>query len=114
MPDNDKTPADVLREAAERVRTRGLHRGTYVNELDGSVCALGAIYDVRSDSEHLIELDSSTSAILAEQVLKRFINTQCGVPVGQIPRWNDRVVADGEEVAVTMEKAAAHWEETHA
>jgi hypothetical protein len=105
MPEN-ATPATVLRDAAGRIRTRGHHRGAFVAPDGGAVCAVGAIYDVR-DRDWLVHHASGSEAFEALLFLEEFVQEH-------IPLWNDRIAQGGEDVAATMEKCAAWWEETHA
>lgn len=114
-----ETPADRLREAAATVR-QGHCRGHMIDRW-GNRCAIGALTRVHIGDQEtpLRRLLDDPIAFDASVALAGYLET-AGVPacgcgrdlrVHTIAGWNDTIAADGEEVAATMEKAAAAYEE---
>ena len=105
---SEPTPADVLRDAATVVRTKGWCRGQ-LRSPDGRLCAEGAMHVAAA------RLGAGTHPI---SIALKSLATVAGQPYNPLKRqhpavvWNDEVAIDGEDVAVHMEKAAARWEET--
>ncbi len=100
----EATPADVLRDAAKVLRERGWcqHQSS---DNQGRVCAVGALWDVT-------ECMSGWADSKARKVLATFLGLHVSDDGSDgIPEWNDTIATDGEQVAQTMEKAAAAWEE---
>lgn len=103
---SDKTPADVLREAADVVRTKGWCRFTLTDK-EGRRCAAGAIFSAADTLGCSADRELAYDALFSTLPPGRGDNL-----VNCIADWNDRLALDGEDVAVHMEKAAIRWEET--
>jgi hypothetical protein len=116
-----ETPADRLRTAAGRVR-EGWTR-YQLRDASGDRCALGAICDVRRRTVGsfgvMTMLFADPIADAAVTALHAYLRAAADPPLPVIPDlrvdsiawWNDDPHTNGEEVAVTMEKAAAWIEE---
>lgn len=119
---SDKTPQDVLREAAEILQRDGWHQGSFYKEpLSGGVnadleasreapvCSLGAInravygyaYDGKSHVGYqALDAAKSNLTYWAEKLLMAQID---GHPV---PHWNDAPERTVEDVILTFKRAA--------
>lgn len=123
-----ETIADRLRMAAARLR-ENFGRGRLVDH-DGNQCALGAILDIRPPAvSQVAALTGLLPAIYSDQIADGAVTalhrhlvhmseagdmvrlSNDGFRIDAITTWNDTIVADGEEAAAVLEKAAARWEE---
>jgi hypothetical protein len=117
----DETPADRLRTAAGRVREGWTQY--QLRDAFGDRCALGAICDAQrratSSFGVMAMLSADPIADAAVTALHAYLCAAVDPPyrvfpdlrVDGIAWWNDDQSTNGEEVAVTMEKAAAWIEE---
>jgi hypothetical protein len=114
-----ETPADRLREAAERIRDH-YGRGRVIDRM-GRVCAIGALCQVEKGSRPLgtrIRLHRdpmATAALLAlnDYLVEQGARQPSGIgshPADVVAYWNDHAL-DGSVVASMMQKAAARLEE---
>lgn len=116
----NETPADRLRAAAAKVR-ENWGRGRLRTET-GGYCALGAICDARIGEPFVLALLlGDRTANQAVTALHEYLATagEVGGPwlmpsfrVEAVGKWNDYTAADAEQVAATLEKAAARLEES--
>jgi hypothetical protein len=103
------TAVDTLRTAADLIRERGHHRGDYVDQATGALCAVGAIWvavwgrpDLPTPDLGATLLEFNTAG-WAEDALSRWVWAY--TPYPNAPRWNDASTA--EEVIVGLLAAAA-------
>lgn len=122
------TAAELLRAGAQRIRTNGWIKFT-LGPAEGPNCARGAmvahvVANVSSDlspSRALLDTHDSVEALFkivytlippSQRGILQQLEPDIRACVG-VTMWNDEMAVDGEEVAQTMEKAAALWEETN-
>jgi hypothetical protein len=114
----EATPPGRLREAATYIRGHWTRRA--LSDPDGNVCAVGSIIGLRKSTKDgaMDLLDQDRLADEALTVLARYLyaHVDTGLDpdhyrVGLVATWNDGLAIDAEDVASTMEKAAAWWEE---
>ncbi len=115
------TPAGRLREAAVYVREHWTRR--QFSDGKGNVCAVGAIVGMREGQPNTAPrplLEADRLADMAVEALAEYLSANGGdysdphhFRVGIVSTWNDSYAIDAEDVASTMEKAAARWEEQH-
>lgn len=107
----DRTPAQVLREAADLIEQEGWGQGAYYNPQDGCFCAVGAIGQVATGTpSHGFWLNKGWSVA---EVLGDFIARQDGSPVNPV-EWNDKEGQTAENVVQTMRDAADLWDSQQA
>lgn len=105
--------AEILRRSAQVIRRRGLAKGK-AERADGSVCALGAIaVAVGGVPEELAYGEHGVSVPFdsASGALTNYLRTGEEGRFVHVPTWSDRRTTTQEDVAATMEKAAAWIEE---
>ena len=95
------TPADVLREAASYLETRGWKRGDMGNH-GGPRCAVGALHSAvgAQDYSHLSCNDE-------ELVEAAWTLAEERIPCQSLSRWNDQPHRTAEEVISTLRTVAA-------
>lgn len=114
--------ADILNRAADYIEKHGWHQDDLVSQVDGSVCALGAI-GMSTQSIHLSYMNSwefypdalqdESTIYQAITQLAKTVSEKHGSRLGystlswlDIGTWNDAVDTTKEEVLDTMRLAA--------
>lgn len=97
---NEKTPAQILRDAAELIRTRGWCQGEY--EIDGCLCIFGAVHVALGREPDGIGFTT------ADRQIADALRSATGVVI--VPDWNDAPGRTAEQVIAAIERAAASIE----
>lgn len=92
----------VLLRAAEIIRERGLHKGSY-GRAGKAVCAMGAIHEAECGYWAPADRVFSTQAAMRLQMLLNETDERL-----DILRWNDAPDRTADEVVATLRAAAQH------
>ena len=88
------TPAEVLTEAASRIREKGWCQFGY-HSPRGGMCMMGAVYQVLGEQNEGIFYDEETVGILRSRLAH--------IPDANLEAWNDRVERTKEDVLALLE-----------
>lgn len=96
-------PAEILAKAADVIETRGWHQGAFV-DIDGAVCALGAIAVAAKLPVTWFSCASSASSGEACDVLEDWLFDHYGT--FSVTRWNDAEDRTADQVVTALREAA--------
>ena len=108
--------AEVLRKAAEEIRTRGWHQGEYIASDSDAVCALGAlriatwgtVYPMGPEGYgQYVRCAGKLREVLAEQFPEHAETNSAQL---YVPTINDEVCESADEMIGYLEKAAGRLE----
>lgn len=96
----NKTPAEILEEAADIISRLGHHKGDYQDGENGPVCMLGAI-------NMAVIGRAGTSYHLFEGAILRRLSAAIGCNPISIAEWNDSPETTAEDAILALKRAAA-------